>query len=498
MPKPKIAADYEKLAFKRGYVWLGPFPDNTKLKTKWRCENNHEFAACYGNINQGMNCKKCVLEQNASQQRHGPEDYHALAQERGFRWIGPPVNSVVADTVWECQEGHRWSARYNSLQSAKSGCPICGFERSAAAKRRTPSDYIALANQKEIIWLGDIVKSTKSDTRWRCPTCDHVWLSPFSTIRAAKVFPCPNCSPRRPKSEADFHALAESRDFKWIGETLVNTRTNTLWECQKCRRKWPAPYSNILGGSGCPSCANLAPKIEEDYRALAQRRQIEWLGPMAVNTKEPTVWRCAAGHQWRASYNQIHRTRQCWQCSDTFPRTRDDYLVLAAERGFEWLGPFPDNAMQKTEWKCSKGHTWPAPYTSIKRGNRCPSCVNMVNGTLVSKNQLALCEMVGGKPNEEKVGRFTPDVVKRINGVQIAIEYDSWFFHGADPERDKKRDDFFREAGWRVLRIRSNKLLPSKAQLDEAIQKLIDGALWWDIELEDWRDGPTYRDIGWK
>ncbi len=122
----------------------------------------------------------------------------------------------------------------------------------------------------------------------------------------------------------------------------------------------------------------------------------------------------------------------------------------------------------------------------------------MVNGKFVSKPQRKLAEMVGGKLNEEKVGRFTPDVVKRVEDIQIAIEYDSWFIHGADPERDKKRDEFFREAGWRVLRVRSNKMLPTKSQLDDAIQRLIDGELWVDILLEDWGDGETCRDIGWK
>lgn len=217
---------------------------------------------------------------------------------------------------------------------------------------------------------------------------------------------------------------------------------------------------------------------------------------MVVNTKELTEWRCAAGHQWRASYNQLQRTRQCWQCSDTFPRTRDDYLALAVERGFEWLGPFPENASTKTEWKCKKaGHIWPVAYSTIKSGHGCPECVDIVNGKFVSKNQRELAKMVGGELN---VGRHHIDVVKHIDGLQIAIEYDSWFIHGADLENDDRKDRLLLEAGWRVLRVRSNRLLPTQAQLDEALTRLIQGELWLDIVLEDWGDGPTCRDIGWK
>ena len=217
---------------------------------------------------------------------------------------------------------------------------------------------------------------------------------------------------------------------------------------------------------------------------------------MVTDTKELTEWRCSAGHLWSASFNLIQRTTECWRCSDTFPRTPDDYLTLAAERGFEWVGTFPDNATKKTEWKCKKcEHVWPAAYTTIKSGRGCPNCVDMVNGAKVSKKQRELCEMVGGELNAARVGRYTIDIVKRVNGLDIGIEYDSWFWHGADAEYDAKRDRLLREAGWRILRVRTNDLLPTKEQIDDAIGRLIQGDLWLDIELDDWGEGPTFRDV---
>src|SRR5947209_1558767 len=112
MPRAKLEDAYRSLARRRGFAWIGPFPQNTKARTRWRCARGHLFEASYNNVDQGMNCKHCAREHSGSRQRHGPEDYHALATERGFRWLGPPVTSALAPTVWDCGQGHRWSARY--------------------------------------------------------------------------------------------------------------------------------------------------------------------------------------------------------------------------------------------------------------------------------------------------------------------------------------------------------------------------------------------------
>ena len=41
------------------------------------------------------------------------EDYHALATERGFHWLGPEVHTAHDKTSWRCEEGHQWEAAYS-------------------------------------------------------------------------------------------------------------------------------------------------------------------------------------------------------------------------------------------------------------------------------------------------------------------------------------------------------------------------------------------------
>jgi very-short-patch-repair endonuclease len=99
--------------------------------------------------------------------------------------------------------------------------------------------------------------------------------------------------------------------------------------------------------------------------------------------------------------------------------------------------------------------------------------------------------MIDGELNGAQVGRYKIDVTKQIDGIKIAVEYDSWYYHGGTGARDARKDAILLADEWRVLRIRSNKLLPSREQVNEALARLVGGERWVDIVLDDWGKGPT-------
>ena len=98
--------------------------------------------------------------------------------------------------------------------------------------------------------------------------------------------------------------------------------------------------------------------------------------------------------------------------------------------------------------------------------------------------------MLGGELNHP-FGRYNIDVALKIDGVAIAVEYDSWFWHAHRQEQDVQRDEELLAADWRVLRIKSNVLLPTHEQLDAAIACLLAGESQIEIVLDDWGKGPT-------
>ena len=207
------------------------------------------------------------------------------------------------------------------------------------------------------------------------------------------------------------------------------------------------------------------------------------------NSKTKTEWQCPKGHRWFAPFNAVQQGNGCSVCSGLAPKTPADYVALAAERDFQWQGPEVANTSAKSGWLCPSGHFFSASYNTIGAGHGCPSCLDMVNGAMVSKNQRLLCDMIGGELNGERIGRFVIDVTKCIDGIKIAIEYDTWFFHGPLNATDLRKDRAMLAAGWRVLRVRTNAKLPSQAQLEDALKRIVSGELWVDIELDDWGTG---------
>jgi len=111
----------------------------------------------------------------------------------------------------------------------------------------------------------------------------------------------------------------------------------------------------------------------------------------------------------------------------------------------------------------------------------------------VSGVQRRLAERLGGELNH-RVGRRCIDVAIQREGVRIAVEYDSWYFHG-HPQRqayDEAREQALIARGWRVLRIRGAYTLPSAAELDAALAWLLAGERRVVITTREWGVGP-YR-----
>lgn len=117
--KRKIEKDYHELAKSRGFKWVNKIlPKNTHYKTLWECEKGHKWFASYNHLNRGRGC--CPVCLKASK-----EDYYKLAAIRGFMWVGKEIpKNVLTKTLWECKKGHRWLSRYNDVYNG-NGCSVC-------------------------------------------------------------------------------------------------------------------------------------------------------------------------------------------------------------------------------------------------------------------------------------------------------------------------------------------------------------------------------------
>ena len=181
MPPRRTPADYRALAEARGLRWLGPEVAGTRAKTTWTCPQGHEWRTTYASVRAGSGCPIC-----AGNAPKTPEDYVALAERRGFRWLGPVVPNNCTPTGWQCPRGHQWQTPYASVRSG-TNCPICVGNR-----RKTPDDYRALAESRGLRWIGPEVGDVFTPTGWECRQ-GHRWQTAYQNIRRAGS--CPACHP---------------------------------------------------------------------------------------------------------------------------------------------------------------------------------------------------------------------------------------------------------------------------------------------------------------
>ena len=100
-----------------------------------------------------------------------------------------------------------------------------------------------------------------------------------------------------------------------------------------------------------------------------------------------------------------------------------------------------------------------------------------INGTCpTSKPQKELCDMLkdyyGNCELNYPCGNCSLDCRLIVNDVLINIEYDGKFWHN-NPQSDRKRDEFVKSQGYKIIRIKGSHNIPSLEQIQSAIEKLI-------------------------
>ena len=149
----KTPNDYHALAEQRGLRWLGLEVSNARIRTRWECQEGHQWEAAFDAIRRGSGCPACYNEGRGQTLRKAHEDYTTLARQCGLRWVGPEVQNTASKTRWECKEGHNWEATYGNIRQGK-GCPTCAIVRQAEQRRKKGCDYHALAEDRGFRWLG--------------------------------------------------------------------------------------------------------------------------------------------------------------------------------------------------------------------------------------------------------------------------------------------------------------------------------------------------------
>jgi hypothetical protein len=294
----KTLSDYLKLAQENGIELISEMPKNTVAKARWRCPIGHEWDTTYQNIVSGTNCPTCSIQ---ARRKYFAIDYNNRASEFGYEFIGEVPSNFNEKTRWRCSRGHEWDISLCGLR----GCPYC-----ASNGTKLPEDYSALARSKGFEWLGPEVKNSATKTNWRCNNGHEI----ETTYALLLNHGCYLCIVNRTKNLSDYLELADDRGMIFVGPFPKTTFDRTYWLCPS-GHNLNSSYANIRQGTVCPICSGNARRTETDYQDLANKRGFIWMGPSVSNTKTKTFWKCSKGHIWETAYGNIKSGNSCPQCT---------------------------------------------------------------------------------------------------------------------------------------------------------------------------------------
>lgn len=377
------------------------------------------------------------------------------------------------------------------------------FERKRTKrtnKRLTEYNYHQISSYRDIEWVGNsLPKNNKGKTLWHCKVCDCEWMGCYHDI-VSSGSGCPDCAiksrvDKQRLTVEDYRTVGIDKGIHWLENTLPeSSQHDSLWGCSQ-GHIFEHCYHHIRHSEyGCKICGVQARADEyrlpeDDYLNIGLTRGVKWIGDTVPKTgKHKTLWECIQqGHIWETSYASIaYNSNTCPYCSGNALKTEDDYHELARQSDLIWMGDkLPKNNKEKTLWECLHEHVFERSFHGFLQTAKCPQCGNTVNGIKVSSQQSWLCDLVSGEMNVYIEGYYI-DITVFLDGINIACEYDGFYWHKDKLDEDAKRDQDLIAAGWRILRVKSANKLPDKQDVISAIKLLLNGSTYEEIILDDW------------
>ena len=420
----------QELARERGGELLSNNYVNSSEPLLWRCSRGHEWKANARNVkNNGTWCGKCAERVPLTIQ-----EMQALAAERGGRCLSKNYKGVFTRLLWECSEGHTWQATPDSIKRG-TWCSTCSQGHSERICRDTfekmlgqpfpkaKPDWLinSRGNRMEIdgyceqLKIGfeyhgqqhyRFVKHFHADEtslalrqqdddlkRTLCQEHDVLLIEvpfevPFEQL-AVFIQESISTSGRKiplaqpedvkvasyvlPNKLREMQELAQSKGGKCLSDGYVGSNSKLIWQCSQ-EHIWKAKPSHIKAGVWCPHCSGKARLSIEQMQEIASSRNGECISEEYLNNKTELSWRCAQGHEWKATPTNVKRGRWCPVCAGSQKSTIEKMVELAKSKGGICVSATYINDRTKLRWRCSKGHEWIAVPNSIKNGSWCPEC----------------------------------------------------------------------------------------------------------------------------
>lgn len=170
--------------------------------------------------------------------------------------------------------------------------------------------------------------------------------------------------------------LAVSRGGECLSEVYVKSADKLRWKCSH-GHEWEDSLNHVKdSGRWCPTCSDRRASLS-DLRTFAEQKGGQCLAEAYKSSSTKVSWRCAAGHEWEATWHSVHIQKNwCKTCTAIGRRLSLDIVQqVAVRRGGKCLTVEYKSNMQLLDWQCAEGHTWKASYSNVSgHGRWCPQC----------------------------------------------------------------------------------------------------------------------------
>lgn len=143
----------QQVAENKGGKCLSKKYTNNREKLLWQCDNGHKWYADLNHVKDGNKwCPYC-----AGNIKYNIEYCRKFARDKGGRCLSEEYINGREKLLWECENLHTWSARFNKIKNAGQWCPECCASRAQNSIthiiREIFYNYSILSNFKGFDWL---------------------------------------------------------------------------------------------------------------------------------------------------------------------------------------------------------------------------------------------------------------------------------------------------------------------------------------------------------
>jgi len=297
---------------------------NNSTSLQFECALGHAFEARPGSVQQHHWCPYCsghkLWRPGLTEGEARLEECREIAATRGGKCLSGKYEGAHGRLEWECAEGHRWTAKPNSLKNG-TWCKTCGVEAAAAAKRGSVLACQSIAAARHGLFLSTTYDGAHTRHQWRCKK-GHEWLATPASVKSRTW--CGICAREENGDRCrgtlqGCQVAAGKHGGECLSSEYLGAKVKLQWRCKKGHEWWAEP-SSVMADHWCRPCAIEATSASRrgtvaGCQKLAAVKKGRFLSETYLGAHVRHQWCCERGHKWLATPASVKSRHWCKRCA---------------------------------------------------------------------------------------------------------------------------------------------------------------------------------------